>query len=507
MTRRSVRKAYEPVRPDEGARARMLHHILSSASEITPAGKDETMKKRKIFRTLLVAAIVVVMVCTVATAKDLIRIPVQNTDTFSSSDGTIEFTMMIDEEVSGEPMPMVEVVPHQITAEEAKRVAYAIFGEADYYEKVDNLAQFYTKAEIEQKLERWRQYTTREAVEALYGRWLSDSDVVGLVEKFIDEYEQKLDTAPEEIPYTPCEWTFKNGSEYYYDYDSGVYDPDDFNDQIWAQLYVGDIPYDFCASNRDKEDFKVNNIYAVVATGISPNGIDEEIFKARLLRTGKPTQAQLDAVKAKAEAMLAEMDMGSWRIDQCYVDELEISESVTEYTICVTAVPLLNGVPAVRVPQFTALRDAGDPTVKNYYYADVEFEFSPNGELWQFHMYSPIEIVDTVEGGETLAVDQLIDMAKEYLTSSTQTDYSFIPSIYSGDDTLRCRISVTDLNYNLTRTNLEGDTHRFCYVPGITILGTVEYYEEKSGEVLYTNECTLLNLDGRDGSLIGGVVE
>lgn len=122
-------------------------------------------------------------------------------------------------------------------------------------------------------------------------------------------------------------------------------------------------------------------------------------------------------------------------------------------------------------------------------------------------MYSPIEIVDTVEGGETLAVDQLIDMAKEYLTSSTQTDYSFIPSIYSGDDTLRCRISVTDLNYNLTRTNLEGDTHRFCYVPGITILGTVEYYEEKSGEVLYTNECTLLNLDGRDGSLIGGVVE
>ena len=507
MTRRSIRKAYAPVRPDIEAKERMLHNILSSASEIPPAGKDEPMKKRKIWRIILIAAAISLMACSAATATELIRIPVHSKDVFISSDGTIEFVMDIDEEVSGEYMPILEVVPHQITPEEAKRVAYAIFGDADYYEKVPDLAQYYTKAEIRQKLDRWSQYTTEAAVEELYGQWKADFDVVELVNTFIERYREKYETAPEEIPYTPCEWTFKNGIEYEQEEDRNLFDPDNFNDQIWAQLYVGDIPYNFCASNRDKDDFKVNNIYAVLATGISPNGIDEEIFKARMLRTGEPTQVQLDTVKTRAEEMLAEMDLGSWQIDQCYVEELPISEDVTEYTVHVTAVPILNGIPAVRLPQFTALRDAEDPTVSNYYYADVRFEFSANGDLISFLMYSPVEIAGSMENTGTLSVEQLLEKAKEYLTASSHTDYSFLPSVYSGEDVLRCRISVKDLNYNLTRTTMEGYTHRFCYVPGITVMGTVEYYEEESGEVRYSNECTLLTLDGRDGSLIGGVIE
>ena len=503
MTRRTVRSAYEPVRPDEAAKERMLQNILSASSEIPPAGKDDSMRKRKLWRTLLIAAIIAALACTAVTATELIRVPVQSTASFTSDDGTVAFVMNIDEEVSGEYMPMLEVKPHQITPEEAKRVAYAIFGEeADFYEKVDNLAQFYTKAEIEQKLERWSRYTTQEAVEGLYGQWMTDNEVVDLVNLFIERYEEKLETAPAEIPYTPCQWTFKKACEYYYDYDGTNYDPDESNDEIHAQLYVEDIPYDFCASNRDKEDFKVNNIYAVVATGISPNGIDEEIFKARLFRTPEPTQEQLDAAKAKAEEMLAKMDMGSWMIDQCYVEAVEIDGDVTEYSIMVTAVPVLNGIPAVRVPQFSALRGQ-DPSVKNYYYADVRFEFSPNGDLWSFKMYSPIEIVASPDIGQTLTPEQLLEMAEGYLKASTSTDYSFLPSIYSSEeDVLCCRISVDSLDYNLTRVNKPGYTDRFYYVPGITVLGTVEYYEEGSGRVLYSEEQTLLNLDGRDGSII-----
>ena len=506
MTSRTIRQAYDAIAPDAEARERMLQNILSS--EIPPAGKDETMKKRKIWRALLIAAIIVTLACTAVTAAELIRVPVQDTSAYQSQDSTVEITMSIDEEVSGEYMPMLEVKPHQITPEEAKRVAYAIFGEkADFYEKVDNLAEFYTKAEIEQKLERWSQYTTLEALEELYGDWMTDNDVLELVDLFIERYQEKLTTAPEEIPYTPCEWTFKKACEYYHDYDGTNYDPEESNDQIYAQLYVGDIPYSFCASNRDKEDFKVNNIYAVVSTGISPNGIDEEIFKARLFRTAEPTQAQLDAVKTKAEAMLAAMDMGSWMIDQCYVDARQISQDVTEYSIMVTAVPVLNGVPAVRVPQFTALRGQ-DPAEKNYYYADVQFEFSPNGDLWNFHMYSPIEIVDDLNSGETMTAQQLLEKAKEYLLASSYTDYSFIPSIYTNEeDVLRCRVNVTSLDYNLTRINKPGYYDRFYYIPGITLSGTVEYYEEKSGNVLYSEELTLLNLDGRNGSIISGIIK
>ena len=42
MNRQKFRKAYESVRPDEEAQDRMLNHILLEASEIAPAGKNET---------------------------------------------------------------------------------------------------------------------------------------------------------------------------------------------------------------------------------------------------------------------------------------------------------------------------------------------------------------------------------------------------------------------------------------------------------------------------------
>ena len=501
MKRRSVQRAFENIRPDEEARDRMLRNILNS-SEIPPAGKDESMKKRKGFRIIIAVAIMITLACTAVTAADMLRVPVAEQSVYTSDDGKVELILNIDEEVSADYMPMLEVKPHQITNEEAKRVAHVLFGDVDFYEKVDNLKQYYTKAEIEQKLERWSQYTTQESIEELYGQWMTDNDVLELVNLFIERYQEKYKTAPEEIPYTPCEWTFKNGIAYY---DDSSANPANFSDQIHAQLYVGDIPYDFCATNRDKDDYKVNSMYAVVATGISPNGIDEEIFKARLFRTAAPTQEQLDAVRAKVEAMLAQMEMGSWAIDQCYVDEKMISEEITEYSIIVTAVPVLHGVPAVRVPQFSSLRDAYDPSVKNYYFANVEFEFSPNGELWNFHMQSPIEIVENLNGGESMSAEQLLEIAKDYLAESTPDDFGFLPSIYSGDDVLCCRVYVNDLDYSLTRINKPGYTDRFYYIPGITIRGVVEYYERNSGNILWSQESTLLNLDGRDGSIISGI--
>ena len=56
MKRRSVQRAYENIRPDEEAKSRMLRNILDS-SEIPPAGKDDTMKHKKM-RLVLIAAII-----------------------------------------------------------------------------------------------------------------------------------------------------------------------------------------------------------------------------------------------------------------------------------------------------------------------------------------------------------------------------------------------------------------------------------------------------------------
>lgn len=60
MKRYSVQRAYEPVRPNEDARNRMLRNILLS-SEISPAGKDEQTMQKKM-KPIVIAAIIVAMV-------------------------------------------------------------------------------------------------------------------------------------------------------------------------------------------------------------------------------------------------------------------------------------------------------------------------------------------------------------------------------------------------------------------------------------------------------------
>lgn len=61
MKRQSVQKAYRNIRPTEKEKAKMLDHILSSASEIPPAGKDDTMNRRKM-KPLVIAAIIALMI-------------------------------------------------------------------------------------------------------------------------------------------------------------------------------------------------------------------------------------------------------------------------------------------------------------------------------------------------------------------------------------------------------------------------------------------------------------
>ena len=157
MKRRSVQRAYEHIRPDDKARERMLQNILNS-SEIPPARKGKTVKVRKVWRFVLVAVLMAMVVGTVVIAEDLLRVPVKESAAFVSNDGTIEFYLNIDDEVIGEAIPEVRVVPHFFTGEEAKHVATVLFGDAQFYEDEPyELVQF-SKGEIQEKLDpepRW----------------------------------------------------------------------------------------------------------------------------------------------------------------------------------------------------------------------------------------------------------------------------------------------------------------------------------------------------------------
>lgn len=79
MNRQKIRQAFDNIRPDEETKLRMLENILRQSSEIPPAGKDDTMKHKKM-RPVLIAAIIALSILlmgsavfvryTIATAPD-----------------------------------------------------------------------------------------------------------------------------------------------------------------------------------------------------------------------------------------------------------------------------------------------------------------------------------------------------------------------------------------------------------------------------------------------------
>lgn len=66
MKRQCVQRAYQNVRPDEEAKVRMLRNILLS-SEISPTGKDDTMKRRRM-NPFMIAAIIALIAAMTITA-------------------------------------------------------------------------------------------------------------------------------------------------------------------------------------------------------------------------------------------------------------------------------------------------------------------------------------------------------------------------------------------------------------------------------------------------------
>lgn len=88
MKRQQIKKAYENVRPDEEVRARMLQNILSDASEILPAGKDERMMRKKM-KPMVIVAIIVAMVMLMGCAVVVMRLQDLKIGEYSTKVGDI----------------------------------------------------------------------------------------------------------------------------------------------------------------------------------------------------------------------------------------------------------------------------------------------------------------------------------------------------------------------------------------------------------------------------------
>lgn len=419
---------------------------------------------------------------------------------FTSSDNSVDFTIDLHTNLTDLPMPVVEVAPHRITIEDAKRVANVLFGNVTFYEAEPLGMEVFSKAEIQAKINRLLSY------EGALGHY--DSNTFSSARKqFVEEYTLKMETAPEENPHQLCPWEYRKSSYYYLTTEElSTIDTSQDNDELQVRVNVAGIPYLMIISTRDRSDYKINNIYVTIDDGPSPLFADMYIFQNQLCQTAEPDEENVTAVSQKTFEMLQQMNLGDWVISECYVEVINQGD-FPEYIIVVNAVPQYENVSAVRIPQITGLTSE-EAYASNYYLTNAQFKFNVSGTLLSMEIISPIDMVSLINNNVlTLDFDELMSRTENHLKLSDYHAYDRLQLISMGYEDYYCAVSINDADYGLARVKVPNTDDRYYYVPAIFFYGTIQYQGKETDsiyDVTIEEEVRrpILVLNAIDGSII-----
>ena len=436
------------------------------------------------------------------------------TNTFTSTDGKIEFNINDNSiEYSGNPMPVLRVTPHSITPEEAKTVYTALFGDTPAYE--DTLFVM-TKSEIEEEILHYQQisdydYIVEETEKEYEGSAISEAEKEEIIQFRLESrleslamYEELYKTAKDEIEIKECQWTFYPWSHYMPSLADTELEP---TNRIEAMLEYDGIPFRFTVTNREADDYRVQSITACFRTPI--DAVEKEEFE-EIERTfylkEEPTEEQIENAKQLVLDYIEKMDIGEWEIAECtrvyymYYDG---------YYLDITATPVYYGIPVTNLPQLNAITGQEEYD-SNYYYEEIIFEFSPDGEFRYFNYNGALDVVEVPN--ESVAVMSFDEMTERIETQLSLDDIGMYQLF--GDDpnapaelvTDKVVMDITDMEFGFARTKVKDERFDFYLVPSVTLSGSYTAYNS-DGEEIYTypengRSDVVLVLNLVDGSVI-----
>ena len=170
------------------------------------------------------------------------------------------------------------------------------------------------------------------------------------------------------------------------------------------------------------------------------------------------------------------------------------------------AVPIFEGIPAVRQPQLDNLKST-ETYASNYYYSDANFELSPDGTVLSCTIFSPVDVVKVLNNNvQTLSFDELLEKVKSHLSLYDYNEYMGLST--KSDEEISCTVSITGMEYGLTRVKVPDTNDSYYYVPAVTFRGNYQAYTQ-SGKLWFDSndwwngeQQTLLVLNAVDGSVI-----
>lgn len=421
---------------------------------------------------------------------------------FTSTDGSVQFHINIDEEIYDGAMPIIEVVPSTITSEDMERVAKALLGDVEFYDDGPGDKQVYSKSQYQEMLARMSPYANMEAMTDLMGSNSPDDHLRTLLAN-VARITEAMETAPEENPFIPCDWTLKPDSYYNESGASG-------DKWLLANAKKDDMYSKFMVIVKDQGDYKLNRFNFQLGAVSLNTFLDRQIYWANLCRTAEPTQEQIEAVQYKVMDMLKKMDLGDWHIAETEVIVFETGGE-PEYLLQIKVVPELQGIPAIyeqrNIPQ-------SDDDTGAYALTQATFLMSTNGDLIDMELDSPIEIKSVVnENVATLPADQLTERMEHQLSLCDVEAFTMITwgitAEQLADEAEECgealvvHVDITQMEYGLGRVMVKDTTDSYYYVPVMLLRGTVNIIGAESGEVYMSGyEKPLLCINAVDGNII-----
>ena len=429
-------------------------------------------------------------------------------ETFSSTDGSVGFHFAIEETVTDANMPVVLVEPHFPTSEDAERMAGVLFDDSSVFY---NFAADYswTAAELEEIIGIWEALLDADYYTFIMGE-TSKSEMESdweLLELKIADLRALLPTAQESSEFSGFD--FHSLAYYYYTAEEFADMSDSeinalvesLGEEFQARVISNQISYNYAVCTRHKSDYNYNLMYIYPWDPAYGGDLNTEYYHSILCSRDEPaTQEQVEAVREQALELLNALGLGEWYIASCEAEQLYCGHMV----VSVTALPVLEGLRAVRQPQ-VSLRDNA---ASNYRYTTAELMYAPDGTILKAHITSPIDIVEVLNDNvATYSFDELMEHAKTYfsLSDAYNYDYGALLDYYKPNE-IGCTVEINHAEYGLARVRVDESSDSYYYVPALALYGDVTYYYTEDGETVESYEGRqLVILNAVDNTIVNSV--
>lgn len=418
-------------------------------------------------------------------------------DTVSSDDGTVTATLRFPtgEELFPEGAPILTLTPHEITIEEVQRIVTAVFGETTpvWQDLEENLyLQSYPVA-TQETLDRWL---------SLAGE-LREND---FYEKVSDGNENVLRHRREEL----ADFIAHYGDPAFY---ASMPRDADRLPMVWD----GSVRQ--CLAERDGVSYRIANTPHLLpepawyTLSISPeDSRPYALFSYALYRNfgeGEVSDAQLEAARAQAEKLTAQMGLTDWHLSGCRIVSFPYpsyeTPSATRGMIHVELEKLYDP----RLPDSLPPRvlSAGNT---------LSLELSAEGRLINLYWNCPLDVEELItENAALLSWPEIVEAVRAYVRQANAEDFGSVTFLTDSEPRVvtaaAAELELVSLRPRLSYVERTPGAQDWELIPSVAVFGDVKLLNEAGGDLslsgatyanLHSPEYPLFVLSALDGSLL-----